>query len=107
MSKKLKHKLVNLFLQLYTRRRDFSHSVTAFKQLEIIDFRNIVIYSTTALGDFLMNTPAIHEVRKRFPDARITVVSGNKMAPYIRTGIGKDWDDVTVKLILLPNWSEI
>lgn len=34
MSKKLKHKLVNLFLQLYTRRRDFSHSVTAFKQLE-------------------------------------------------------------------------
>ncbi|AWC95459.1 TPA: glycosyltransferase family 9 protein [Morganella morganii subsp. morganii] len=94
MSKKLKHKLVNLFLQLYTRRRDFSHSVTAFKQLETIDFRNIVIYSTTALGDFLMNTPAIHEVRKRFPDARITVVSGNKMAPYIRTGIGKDWDDV-------------
>lgn len=78
--KKLKHKLVNLFLQLYTRRRDFSHSVTAFKQLETIDFRNIVIYSTTAPGDFLMNTPAIHEVRKRFPDARITVVSGNKMA---------------------------
>lgn len=94
MSKKLKHKLVNLFLQLYTRRRDFSHSITAFKQLKTIDFRNIVIYSTTALGDFLMNTPAIHEVRKRFPDARITVVSGNKMAPYIRTGIGKDWDDV-------------
>ncbi len=94
MSKKFKHKLVNLFLRLYTRRRDFSHSVTAFKQLETIDFRNIVIYSTTALGDFLMNTPAIHEVRKRFPDARITVVAGNKMAAYIRTGIGKDWDDV-------------
>ena len=36
MSKKLKHKLVNLFLQLYTRRRDFSHSVAAFKQLETI-----------------------------------------------------------------------
>ena len=94
MAKVLKHKLVGLFLQLYTRRRDFSHSLTEFKQLKTLDFKNIVIYSTTALWDFLMNTPAIHEIRIRFPDARITVVSGHKMADYIRTGIGKDWDHV-------------
>lgn len=94
MAKVLKHKLVNLFLQLYTRRRDFSHSITAFKQLKALDFRNIVIYSTTALGDFLMNTPAIHEVRKRFPDAKITIVCSSKMFDYVCTGIGKDWDQV-------------
>lgn len=94
MAKVLKHKLVGLFLQLYTRRRDFSHSIMEFKQLKTLDFKHIVIYSTTALGDFLMNTPAMHEIRIRFPDARITVVSGNKMAGYIRTGIGKDWDHV-------------
>ncbi|GAA0334202.1 glycosyltransferase family 9 protein [Morganella psychrotolerans] len=94
MSKKLKHKLAGWFLRCYTRRRDLSHTVSEFKQLQNPDFRNIVIYSTTALGDFLMNTPAIHAVRVRFPDARITVVSSHKMHSYINSGTGKDWDAV-------------
>lgn len=52
MSKKLKHKLVNLFLQLYTRRRDFSHSVAAFKQLETIDFRILLFIRQRRSGIF-------------------------------------------------------
>lgn len=40
------------------------------------EFCSIVIYSTTALGDFMFNTPAIRAIRQRYPQANITLVAG-------------------------------
>jgi len=37
-------------------------------------FQRIVVFSTTALGDFMFNTPAIRAIRARYPHARITLV---------------------------------
>jgi len=54
-------------------RKEDSH--TGLKDL---DFESIVVFSTTALGDFLFNTPAIRSVQKRYPQARITLVSSHK-----------------------------
>ncbi|MEB7884043.1 glycosyltransferase family 9 protein [Serratia fonticola] len=41
-------------------------------------FERIVIFSTTALGDLMFNTPAIRAVCERYPHARITLVSSYK-----------------------------
>jgi ADP-heptose:LPS heptosyltransferase len=38
----------------------------------------VVIYSTTALGDFLMNTPAIWSLKNRFPTSKFILVSSKK-----------------------------
>lgn len=43
-----------------------------------IKFNSILIFSTTALGDFMFNTPAIRAVRAHYPDAHITLVSSVK-----------------------------
>ncbi|HEJ9487935.1 TPA: glycosyltransferase family 9 protein [Proteus mirabilis] len=43
-----------------------------------IQFNSILIFSTTALGDFMFNTPAIRAIRARYPDAHITLVSSEK-----------------------------
>lgn len=39
-------------------------------------FKRIVVYSTTALGDFMFNTPTMRALRQRYPDAHITLVAG-------------------------------
>lgn len=41
-------------------------------------YTSIVIYSTTALGDLMFNTPAIRAIKKRYPHAFITLVSSVK-----------------------------
>lgn len=38
----------------------------------------IVIYSTTALGDLILNTPAIHALREKYPLARLVLVASPK-----------------------------
>lgn len=43
-----------------------------------IKFNSILIFSTTALGDFMFNTPAIRAIRAHYPDAHITLVSSEK-----------------------------
>lgn len=43
-----------------------------------INYSSIVIYSTTALGDLMFNTPAIRAIRERFPAAKLTLVSSLK-----------------------------
>jgi ADP-heptose:LPS heptosyltransferase len=42
------------------------------------EFGSIAIYSTTALGDFMFNTPAIRELRLRYPAARLILVGHAK-----------------------------
>lgn len=43
-----------------------------------IQFNSILIFSSTALGDFMFNTPAIRAIRAHYPDAHITLVSSEK-----------------------------
>ncbi len=90
MKKSWKFKVVDLFLRLYTRSKGLEISRETFTAEQ--QFNNIVIYSTTALGDFLMNTPAIRAVRQRFPNALITLVIHRKFEGFIDGG--KDWDRV-------------
>lgn len=45
--------------------------------------RSILAFSTTALGDTLLSTPALVSLRQSFPDARITLFIGKKIAPLL------------------------
>ncbi|ADU71181.1 glycosyltransferase family 9 protein [Pantoea sp. At-9b] len=68
-----------------------------------IDARHIVIFSTTALGDFLFNSPAIRAIRKRYPEALITLVAHQKFTEFLQDG--DDWDNLVFwnnKAITLP-----
>jgi ADP-heptose:LPS heptosyltransferase len=76
MSKKWKLKLINKFLQLYTKVGGNLKDKRSFNRH--IEFSRIVIYSTTALGDLMFNTPAIRAIRERYPAAELTLVSSNK-----------------------------
>ncbi|NNS09364.1 MULTISPECIES: glycosyltransferase family 9 protein [Erwinia] len=90
MSKRWKIKAISLFLVAYTRctgRLNPSRNVNPET-----NFRNIVIYSTTALGDLLFNTPAIRAIRTRYPNARITLIAHEKFREFVEEGA--DWDDV-------------
>lgn len=69
-----------------------------------INARHIVIFSTTALGDFLFNSPAIRAVRKRYPAAIITLVAHQKFSEFLQNG--EDWDNLVFwnnKAITLPD----
>ena len=73
MAKKLKIALSNKFLQLYTLFCGRLKPRESFDSKRI--FTSIVIYSTTALGDLMFNTPAIRAIKNRYPNAFITLVS--------------------------------
>lgn len=45
--------------------------------------RSILAFSTTALGDTLLSTPALVSLRQSFPDARITLFISKKIAPLL------------------------
>lgn len=76
MSKKWKLKLINRLIQLYTKVGGNLKDKRSFNRH--IEFNRIVIYSTTALGDLMFNTPAIRAIRERFPKAELTLVSSKK-----------------------------
>ncbi|MGP0155095.1 glycosyltransferase family 9 protein [Pantoea ananatis] len=93
MRKRWKFELINLFLRIVTRRNGLEESRSTFlSDNHYNDIRQIVIYSTTALGDFMMNTPAIHAVRLRFPMATITLVAHPKFREFLEGG--DDWNRV-------------
>jgi ADP-heptose:LPS heptosyltransferase len=46
--------------------------------------RSIVVYSTTALGDLMFNTPAIYQLRRHYPAARIILVVHQKYVDLVR-----------------------
>jgi ADP-heptose:LPS heptosyltransferase len=50
---------------------------------DIQDFQNICIIDLGQLGDVLLSFPAIMAIRKRFPNARITVIAGKIPAQFI------------------------
>lgn len=101
MSKRWKVKAVSLCLSLFNRVKG------RFRQSQPLDpateFKNIVIYSTTALGDLLFNTPAISALRQRYPAASITLVAHQKFQQFVEGAA--DWDRVVYwnnKVITLP-----
>lgn len=74
--KKSKIDTVNRFLHFYTRFFGNLKDVNSLNAER--DFGSIVIYSSTALGDLMFNTPAIHALKKRYPNAKFTLVSSDK-----------------------------
>lgn len=93
MRKRWKFELINLFLRIVTQRNSLVESRKAFlADNNINTLKNIIIYSTTALGDFMMNSPAIHAIRQRFPAAKITLVVHPKFREFLDGG--EDWDRV-------------
>ncbi|WP_309367913.1 glycosyltransferase family 9 protein [Rouxiella aceris] len=68
--------MANKVLQFYTLFFGRLKPRDSFKSTRI--FTSIVIYSTTALGDLMFNTPAIRAIKNRYPHAFITLVSSHK-----------------------------
>jgi len=85
MSKKWKVKLTNWFLRRYTSKHGRLLDKSTLNSQT--NFESIVIYSTTALGDFMFNTPAIREIRRCYPDAYITLVAHRKNQQLVENGI--------------------
>jgi len=48
-----------------------------------MSFQRIAIYSTTALGDLMFNTPAIAALKQRYPDADFLLVSSKKNSQLV------------------------
>ncbi|MCS3434143.1 glycosyltransferase family 9 protein [Klebsiella sp. BIGb0407] len=48
-----------------------------------MEFQRIAIYSTTALGDFMFNTPAIIALKQRYPNAELLLVSSKKNSQLV------------------------
>jgi len=47
------------------------------------EFQRIAIFSTTALGDLMFNTPAIFALKQRYPQAEFVLVSSEKNRPLV------------------------
>ncbi|AJC64721.1 MULTISPECIES: glycosyltransferase family 9 protein [Dickeya] len=90
MKKGWKFKAVDLYLRLIASKK--TRLQPPERLMAETDFSHIVIYSTTALGDFMFNTPSIHAVRQRFPNATITVVVHQKLYELVVNG--SDWQHV-------------
>ncbi|WP_413479374.1 glycosyltransferase family 9 protein [Serratia proteamaculans] len=83
MSKQWKITAANACLQVYTRLGgNFKEKASFTPELT---FERIVIFSTTALGDLMFNTPAIRAVRERYPMANITLISSHKNKQLVAT----------------------
>lgn len=86
--KVLRRKITTLFLNTYVFLSRRPKPVR--KNLDVIEPRTVVVFSTTALGDFLMNTPAIYSLKCRYPDASFTLVSSGKNMSLVKQ---YDWFD--------------
>ncbi|THD43923.1 glycosyltransferase family 9 protein [Enterobacteriaceae bacterium ML5] len=57
-------------------------------------FKSVIVYSTTALGDFMFNTPTMRALRNRYPDAKITLIAGTVNFSMVKKC--KIFDDVII-----------
>ncbi len=80
MSKKFKNKAFARILSLHSLCT--GHKV-ARELPQNPSFSRIIVYSTTALGDFMFATPAIRALRQRFPEAQIALVVDPKFQTFI------------------------
>ena len=81
-TKKNKIRLVNAWLSVFHRHTASSEEKAA--QLSRREFRSILVYSTTALGDYMFNTPALRAIRRRYPEARIILVAHPKYEQLLK-----------------------
>lgn len=79
--KKLKITIANILLGTYRACSGRPRARQSFDPRR--RFESIAIFSTTALGDLLLNTPAIRAIKNRYPGASITLVSGNRTAGLV------------------------
>lgn len=93
--------MANAWLSIFHRR--LLSSVGNKNQLARQEFRSILVYSTTALGDYMFNTPALRAIRLRYPNAHIVLIAHPK---YQQLLTRRDfYDDVLFwnnKIISLP-----
>ncbi|MFK8258808.1 glycosyltransferase family 9 protein [Erwinia sp. AnSW2-5] len=89
-SKKFKIGLSNFLLGLVCPQA--KKNVEKQKKLRDIEFSSIFVYSTTALGDYMFNSPAIRAIRLRYPHAEITLVAHPKYQKLLTRR--DDYDDV-------------
>ncbi|MBK4727233.1 glycosyltransferase family 9 protein [Pantoea agglomerans] len=93
--KESKVKWINRALTLYTF---FSRYLKKNKTLNPeMEFQRIAIFSTTALGDLMFNTPAIFALKQRYPQASFVLVSSEKNRPLVDSSSWFDevfyWDN--------------
>ncbi|MEG3110590.1 MULTISPECIES: glycosyltransferase family 9 protein [unclassified Pantoea] len=94
MNKIWKIRLINFFISLYSYLFDDRKKPALDNH---IDFSRIAIFSTTALGDLLFNTPAIKAIKQRYPKAKIIFVTSDKNSQLINNSPWFDevaiWDN--------------
>ncbi len=95
--------MIALFLNAYVfiSRRPVPKKNT----LGAISPQAVVVFSTTALGDYLMNTPAIYSLKLRFPAASFTLVSSEKNMTLVKQYGWFDnviqWDNKVMRILPL------
>lgn len=72
MSKLTKQIIAGVFLHLLKLTGYRVRKITRFSDSD--NLKSIAIFSTTALGDFLINTPAIRAIKARWPQAKIILI---------------------------------
>ena len=79
--------LLNLIVRLivYTYVRGGKHQIRKLTEPYVTPpvLNSILAFSTTALGDTLLSTPALVSLRQSFPNAKITLLIGKKIAPLL------------------------
>ncbi len=91
MKKIWKIKAINKVLSIHARLSQIDKDKTPLNSNQ--EFSRIVIFSTTALGDLLFNTPAINSIKRRFPNAKIMLVSSDKNRDLVQKS---EWFDEIV-----------
>ncbi|MXP67007.1 glycosyltransferase family 9 protein [Pantoea sp. Nvir] len=85
MNPKRKIFFINVIISLYSL---FNRQRNKSVLTKNIEFKRIAIYSTTALGDLLFNTPAIKAIKKRFPQGKVFFVTSQKNITLVK---GSTW----------------
>ena len=79
--------MLNFIVRLivYTYARGSKHKIRKLAEPYVTPpvLNSILAFSTTALGDTLLSTPALVSLRQSFPDAKITLCIGKKIAPLL------------------------
>ncbi len=73
-----------ILLPLLTRAQRQGGRPLPLAQLAPADIRRILVISSTAIGDTLLSTPAIHALRRKFPQARIVGLLHRRVAELFR-----------------------
>lgn len=102
MKKRWKINLINTVLSLHAKLSQIDKNKSPLSSTH--EFERIVIFSTTALGDLLFNTPAIKAIKRRYPSAKIMLVSSDKNRDLVENS--KWFDEVAIwdnKIVRAPN----